>query len=41
MEQVCNQLRIIAAALALDLFDDELAVALYKQPSDPKGQSGA
>jgi hypothetical protein len=41
MEQVRNQLRVIAAALILDLLDDELGVALHKQLSDPKGQSGA
>jgi hypothetical protein len=41
MEQVCNQLRVIAAALILDLLDDELGVTLHKQLSDPKGQSGA
>jgi hypothetical protein len=41
MEQVCNQLRVIAPALTLDLLDDELGVTLHKQLSDPKGQSGA
>jgi hypothetical protein len=30
MEQVCSQLRVIAAALALDLLYDELGVALHK-----------
>jgi hypothetical protein len=30
MEQVCSQLRVIAAAFALDLLDDELGVALHK-----------
>jgi hypothetical protein len=41
MEQVRNQLRVNAVALILDLLDDELGVALHKQLSDPKGQSGA
>jgi hypothetical protein len=41
MEQVRNQLQVIATALAFDLLDDELGVTLHKQLSDPKGQSGA
>jgi hypothetical protein len=40
MEQLRSQLRVIAAAFALDLLDDELGVALHNQLSDPKGQSG-
>jgi hypothetical protein len=40
MEQVRSQLRVIAAAFALDLLDDELGVALHNQLSDSKGQSG-
>jgi hypothetical protein len=40
MEQVRNQLWVIAVAFALDLLDDELGVTLHKQLSDPKGQSG-
>jgi hypothetical protein len=40
MEQVRYQVRVIAAAFALDLLDDELGVALHKQLSDPKGLSG-
>jgi hypothetical protein len=40
MEQVRNQLQIVVAAFALDLLDDELGVALHKQLSNPKGQSG-
>jgi hypothetical protein len=39
MEQVCSQLRVIAAAFTLDLLDDVLGVVLHKQLSDPKGQS--
>jgi hypothetical protein len=39
MEQVRNQLWVIAAAFALDLLDDELGVTLHMQLSDPKGQS--
>jgi hypothetical protein len=41
MQQVCSQLWVIAAALTLDLLDDELGVTLHKQLSDPKGQSDA
>jgi hypothetical protein len=41
MEQVRSQLWVITAAFTLDLLDDELGVALHKQLSDPKGQSGA
>jgi hypothetical protein len=41
MEHVHSQLRVIAAALSLDLLDDELEVTLHKQLSDPMGQSGA
>jgi hypothetical protein len=41
MEQVRSQLRVIAAALALDLLDDELGVTLHKQLSNSKGQSSA
>jgi hypothetical protein len=41
MEQVCNQLWVIAVALALDLLGDELGVALHKQLSDLKRLSGA
>jgi hypothetical protein len=41
MEQVRNQLWVIAAAVALELLDDELRVTLHKQLSGPKGQSGA
>jgi hypothetical protein len=40
MEQVRYQVRVIAAAFALDLLDDELGVALHKQLSDHKGLSG-
>jgi hypothetical protein len=39
MEQVCSQVRVIAAAFTFDLLDDELGVALHKQLSDPKGHS--
>jgi hypothetical protein len=41
IEQICSQLQVIAVALTLDLLDDELGVALHKQLSNPKGQSGA
>jgi hypothetical protein len=41
MEQVRNQLRVIAAALILDLLDDKLGITLHKQLSNPKGQSAA
>jgi hypothetical protein len=37
MEQVCSQLWVIAATLALDLLYDELGVALHKQLLDLKG----
>jgi hypothetical protein len=36
MEHVGGQLRIIAGALPLDLFDDQLGVALHQQLPDPK-----
>jgi hypothetical protein len=39
MEQVHSQLRVIAAAVTLDLLDDELRVTLHKQLFGPKGQS--
>jgi type II secretory pathway component PulK len=41
MEQVRSQLRVIAAAVALDLLDDEMGVTLHKQLSGTKGQSDA
>jgi hypothetical protein len=41
MEQDRSQLRVITAAITLDLLDDELRVALHKQLSGPKGQSSA
>jgi hypothetical protein len=39
MEQVHNQLRVIAAAFTLDLLDDELGMTHHKKLSDHKGQS--
>jgi hypothetical protein len=40
MEQVGGQLRIIAIAVPLNLFDDQLGVALHLQLSDPRRQHG-
>jgi hypothetical protein len=37
MEQVGGQLGVIVAAFPLNLFDDQLGVALHQQLSDPKG----
>jgi hypothetical protein len=37
MEQVGGQLGVIVAAFPLNLFDDELGVALHQQLLDHKG----
>jgi hypothetical protein len=37
MEQIGGQLRIVAAALLLNLFDDQLRITLHQQLSNPKG----